>query len=108
MVGLSLDSEDKLRGLYEIQSQQSQLADNAITLAEFLPTMSLQDFPLRDRYALAITLVCSILQLGQTPWLLQSWSKQTVVFLRLKDDGERKVDVQHPYLTSKHEQSEIS
>lgn len=50
-------------------------------------------------YILSITLTASLLQLGHTPWLGQSWSKGNVIFLRAKHGSPHLVDVKHPYLT---------
>ncbi|KAI0127544.1 hypothetical protein BJ170DRAFT_683381 [Xylariales sp. AK1849] len=104
LVGFFLDSSDKLRGLYQVQSQPRRLVANCSTLGEYLPVLK-RDFPLADFYSLAITLVCSVLQLGETPWLDQPWSKQNIIFLRQRDTSEELVDITHPYLTSEHDVS---
>ncbi|KIW35146.1 uncharacterized protein PV07_01861 [Cladophialophora immunda] len=37
---------------------------------------------LRDRMLLALTLAISLLQLHETPWLYESWSKETIQFMK--------------------------
>ena len=59
--------------------------------------MKREDFSQLDLYMLAITLVCSILQLSETPWLQQPWSKQNIQFLRLKENCDDSINIQHPY-----------
>lgn len=101
LVGFCLDSSETLRGLYEVRSLPRSLVENCSTLGEHISVLK-RDFPLADSYCLAITLVSSILQLAKTPWLDQPWSKQSIMFLRLRNVDENFVDIKHPYLTSEH------
>ncbi len=95
LVGFHLDSSDILRGLYQVQRSSQRPITKHTTMRELLPHLKKS---LRDRYSLAITMASSALQLGGTPWLEQPWCKSDVIFLRLKDQGEQFIDLNHPYL----------
>jgi hypothetical protein len=46
--------------------------------------------------------------LSHTPWLRDSWNKADIVFFRAKDGSpvsNVSVDIRHPYLTRKHQQT---
>jgi hypothetical protein len=101
LVGFCLDSSEKLRGLYMVRSEPHRLVAEYSTLGEYIPVLK-RKFPLADFYGLAITLVSSILQLAETPWLNQPWGKESIVFLRLRDVHENLIDIKYPYLTSEH------
>ncbi|KAK4186117.1 hypothetical protein QBC35DRAFT_413475 [Podospora australis] len=103
-LGFRLRPSQKLIGPFEILSTPSPiLSDKCTTLQDVLPVIRHEDFSLPDLYTLAITLVSSILQLSQTPWLQQSWSKQTIQFLRLRDGClNDAVDIKQPYLSQVH------
>ncbi|KAF6839587.1 hypothetical protein CPLU01_01724 [Colletotrichum plurivorum] len=102
-VGFSLDSCGVLRGVTGSSRQAYSLADKHITLDEYLPVIKRKECALADFYCLAITLVSSVLQLGETPWLQRPWSRQSIAFIRLRDDAGLSVDVQQPYLTHRYE-----
>ncbi|KAK3341838.1 hypothetical protein B0T25DRAFT_488810 [Lasiosphaeria hispida] len=99
LVGLRLCSSGTLRGLYEVKSPPCKLSAECVALCDFLLATKREDFSLSDLYMLAITLVSSILQLSETPWLQQPWSKQNIQFLRLRGNCDDSVDIRHPYLT---------
>ncbi|RYP22194.1 hypothetical protein DL765_001842 [Monosporascus sp. GIB2] len=105
LVGFYLDSSDILRGLYQVQSSSRRLMTKHMTMGQLLPHLKQS---LRDRYSLAITMASSVLQLGETPWLGQPWCKSDVIFLRLNDQGEQLVDMNHPYLTFVHHAEDIA
>lgn len=50
---------------------------------------------------LAITLASSLLQLYNTPWLSESWSKKDIVFLSEDVTSKRPVNIQKPYVTAR-------
>jgi len=105
LVGFRVCSSKLLRGPYEVQSPACRLSPNCVPLCDFLPAIKREELNLRDLYTLAITLVSSTLQLYQTPWLYQPWSKESIQFLRLRDPYDDLVDIRHPYLTQEHEKS---
>ncbi|KAK4204394.1 hypothetical protein QBC40DRAFT_97816 [Triangularia verruculosa] len=86
----------KLLGPFRVNTPAPRLSEKCITLQDFLPAIKHEDFPLPDLYLLAVTLVSSILQLSSTPWLRRGWSKQTIQFIRLRDNDA--VDIKQPYL----------
>ncbi|RYP46715.1 hypothetical protein DL768_007123 [Monosporascus sp. mg162] len=100
-VGFKLDSSDELRGLCKVQSSPYHLITNGVSLGDYLPSLK-RDLSYPDFYNLAITLVCSVLQLSETPWLCQPWSRQDILFLRPGSAGNGPVDVRHPYLTRRY------
>ncbi|KAK2049548.1 hypothetical protein LZ31DRAFT_316865 [Colletotrichum somersetense] len=100
-VGFNLDSSDELRGLCKVQSPPCDLVTNGVSLGEYLPRLK-QNLSFVEIYSLAITLVCSVLQLSETPWLRQPWSREDVMFLRPGSAGNGSIDVRHPYLTRKY------
>ncbi|KAF4880728.1 hypothetical protein CGCSCA1_v000448 [Colletotrichum siamense] len=97
-VGLEIDQSGIFRGLYEVETRQYHLAANFVTMEQFLPVIHRRDHSMPDLYYLALTLVSSVLQLGETPWLIHSWSGQRIAFLRLEDGSQSSVDIKHPYL----------
>lgn len=105
LLGFRVDSSDTLRGLCETETPPPRLVSNrsdTVSLSHLVP--GIKNLPLKDFYILAITLASSILQLGDTPWLQRrQWNKHAILFLRLKDGDNEKVDVQHPYLLSEYE-----
>ncbi|KAK0707941.1 hypothetical protein B0H67DRAFT_588952 [Lasiosphaeris hirsuta] len=98
LVGFRLCPSGILRGPYEVESPPCKLSAECVALCDFLSVTKREDFSLLDLYMLAITLVSSILQLSETPWLQQLWSKQNIQFLRLRDNRDDSVDIRHPYL----------
>lgn len=53
-------------------------------------------------YSLSVTLSSSLLQLSHTPWLIHSWTKSNILFLRAKKASVSRIDFKHPYLTTEH------
>lgn len=101
-IGFAIDSSDILRGLYQVETQKCALAQSHTTLDEFLPSIKRHDYVLADYYCLAVTLASSVLQLSETPWLHQPWSRRSIAFLRLKGGNASSVDIRHPYLTCQY------
>jgi hypothetical protein len=104
-MGLYLDSQDRLRGIFDTACKVA-YADNYITLKELILQRP-GHLTLQERYSLSITLVSSLLQLTQTPWMQNSQLATDIVFLRASSrPGSRtNVDVGHPYLTSTQQPS---
>ncbi|KAK2053278.1 hypothetical protein LY76DRAFT_629598 [Colletotrichum caudatum] len=100
-VGFNLDSSDELRGLCKVQNPLCDLVTDGVSLGEYLPRLK-QNLSFLEIYSLAITLVCSVLQLSETPWLRQPWSREDIMFLRPGSAGNGSIDVRHPYLTRKY------
>ncbi|KDN62991.1 hypothetical protein CSUB01_10457 [Colletotrichum sublineola] len=100
-LGFNVDSSDELRGLCKVQSSPCVLAANGISLGDCLPSLK-QNLSFLEIYTLAITLACSVLQLSETPWLRQPWSRRDIMFLRLGSADNGSVDIQHPYLTRRY------
>lgn len=98
-VGFRIDGCGKLRGLYEIETQPHSLISNYVTMDNFLPVIRKREYSMPDFYCLVITLVSSVLQLGETPWLNMPWNRQNIVFLRLEAGNHSAVDIKYPYLT---------
>lgn len=99
-IGFYLDATDQLRGTYRV-NQQPDYAQQAVSLADLL-NASAERLSLEDQYYLGITLTSSLLQLSHTSWLSQSWSKNDIIFLRVKNQSNLRVDVKHPYLSYEH------
>lgn len=81
--------------------------DEGLTLQEILTHKS-GTLNLQERYDLSITLTSSMLQLSHTPWLQEPWTKTDIVFLRAKNQSaiyRVPVDIEHPYLTREHKQT---
>ncbi|KAF4827194.1 hypothetical protein CGCTS75_v008446 [Colletotrichum tropicale] len=105
-IGLKIDQAGILRGLFEVETRQYHLAANMVTMDDFLPVIHRRDHSMPDLYYLALTLVSSVLQLGETPWLIHSWSRQRIAFLRLEDGSQSSVDIKHPYYLASHYDSD--
>lgn len=54
---------------------------------------------------LAITLASSVLQLYNTPWLSENWSKKDIVFLSQDIASKRPVNIQKLYVTARFDPS---
>jgi hypothetical protein len=106
-MAFSLDSSDMLRGCFQVRRTTYQLpVANSVSLGDYLPKLRRDILPYQDFYALAITLVCSVLHLGGTPWLRQPWSRHDIRFpCRGGGIGNGSVDVQHPYLIRRYPSS---
>ncbi|GKT45905.1 uncharacterized protein ColSpa_06086 [Colletotrichum spaethianum] len=100
-VGFNLDSSDELRGPCEVQSPPCDLIANGVSLGDYLPSLK-QNISFPELYTLAITLVCSVLQLSEAPWLREPWSREDILFLRPGSADNGPVDVRHPYLTRRY------
>ncbi|KAF2640946.1 hypothetical protein P280DRAFT_543896 [Massarina eburnea CBS 473.64] len=59
----------------------------------------LQDgtFPLQTRLQLSVTLACSVLQLHETPWLNDDWTKDDILFIKRSDN----IVYSHPFVTQR-------
>ncbi|KAF2866629.1 hypothetical protein BDV95DRAFT_631755 [Massariosphaeria phaeospora] len=106
-IGFSLDSRSKLRGVYPITPTiESKVAScELVTLEELLdspPEVNGKPAKLskKERYALALTLASSALQLNGTPWFPDRWGAKDILFHRTLS-GHRLIDIDHPYVTSK-------
>jgi hypothetical protein len=102
-LGFCLDNTGQLRGTYDPQ-RQTVHAHNTMNLEDLLKNQ-VASFVLAEKYALSVTLISSLLQLSQTPWLSASWNKSDIVFLRANSEltsSKTPVDVKHPYLTREH------
>ncbi|KAK1511975.1 hypothetical protein CTAM01_00905 [Colletotrichum tamarilloi] len=97
--GFAIDSANVMRRMYDVKSQECHLIDNHMTLSQYLPTMKRKEYVLADFYCLAITLVSSLLQLGETTWLHQAWNGENIAFIRSHQEDNLTIDIKHPYLT---------
>jgi hypothetical protein len=103
-LGLCLDLQGQLRGVYPVDGQSPAFSGRAITLEELLTGLPLGNGPTRkltdeDRYILAVALASSFLQLNRTPWLRDQWSKKDSAFLRTEDGSRGTVNVAEPFVT---------
>ncbi|CAI0644042.1 unnamed protein product [Colletotrichum noveboracense] len=98
-VGFRLDGSGKLRGLYEIETQPHSLVNDYVTMDKFLSVIQQREHSMPDFYCLVVTLVSSVLQLGETPWLNMPWNRRSIIFLRSERGVHSEVDIKHPYLT---------
>ncbi len=101
-VGFNLDSSDVLRGPFPVQSSPCHLIVNGISMGDYLPRFKRGLLPIPDVYNLAITLISSVLQLSETPWLLQPWSHRDILFLRSANGDDGPINIQQPYLIRAH------
>lgn len=105
-LGFSLDSSGKLRGVYPVQreNKSTTMIGKPIRLEELLTNPPLVNglygLTLKEKYVLAITLASSLLQLYNTPWLSESWSKKDIVFLSEDATSKRPVNIQKPFVTA--------
>ncbi|TDZ25874.1 hypothetical protein Cob_v000282 [Colletotrichum orbiculare MAFF 240422] len=107
-VRLSLDTAGVLRGLHAVETQPCVLADDSVTLDKFLPVIKQRDFNMGDFYCLVVTLVSSLMQLGETPWLTKPWNRQNIVFMRLDSSPQPSMDITHPYLVCQYSTASVS
>ncbi|RDW59872.1 hypothetical protein BP6252_12959 [Coleophoma cylindrospora] len=105
-LGFCLESNGLLRGAYPAQPQGLAHIEDAVSLEELL-FKGHASLSKEDAYSLSITLSSSLIQLGHTPWLRQSWGKSDIIFLRGKDGTALSVDVKHPYITREHKPNSI-
>ncbi|OQV08180.1 hypothetical protein CLAIMM_12493 [Cladophialophora immunda] len=96
-VGFSLDDMGCLKS-YSLK-MGAEHVPNSLTLEELLPHFG-RRLPTEQVYGLAITLVASILQLSQTPWLESKWSKKCILFSRANNNLPWAVDLKYPYLAN--------
>ena len=96
-VGFHLDGNGYLRGTYH-GTHFAPSTSGGTKLDELLGSNHGVLAP-QERYELAITLTCSLLQLSATPWLDQAWSKTDIIFFKSKGDS---INLDHPYLTREH------
>lgn len=101
-IGFCVDSTGQLRGAYAADQRNIRYVECGVKLADLI-TNQTSNLSFREQCSLSITLASSLLQLSHTPWLLGSWNKDDILFLRTKNDAtSNEVDVQHPYLTREH------
>jgi hypothetical protein len=105
-LGLSFNSKSNLlRGVYPVDSRpEKQVPKEVVTLDDLFnhpPLVNGRPAKLskKERYALAVTLASSTLQLASTPWFPDQWSARDICFHRTSTTP-RLVDVNHPYVTS--------
>lgn len=106
LLGFRLHPSLTLKGPYEVETPACALTSTHVTLGDYFKhpkDTRIPAFSVRDRYTLAINLAASLLQLSDTPWLGQTWSKQSIQFLRLRSDSGTLLDIQHPYLEYSHQ-----
>ena len=102
---MCVDSDGHLRGTYKAQRSVAYV-EESVSLEDILKK-KLCTFTQKERYNLSIALTSSLLQLSHTPWLQESWNKNSIVFLRAKGSSSSSVtavDVMHPYLTREHKE----
>ncbi|KAK6501617.1 hypothetical protein TWF481_009452 [Arthrobotrys musiformis] len=102
-IGFCLDSDGQLRGSYNAQRDIA-YSEGETTLCDILAKHPRALGP-QERYNLSITLTSSMLQLSNTPWLREGWSKADISFLSAKDGcsmSRPKFDIMRPYLTREH------
>jgi hypothetical protein len=97
-VGFYLDGDQKLRLYLENSSQAHQYVTKEVTLEQTLPQLP-RNLANGDLYVLAITLVASLFQLVESPWLDKSWNKKGIFFVTPKNTGKPDmVDIKYPIL----------
>ncbi|KIX93707.1 uncharacterized protein Z520_10613 [Fonsecaea multimorphosa CBS 102226] len=96
-VGFSLDDMGCLKS-YSSKATVEHV-QQSLSLEDLLPRFK-DKLPYESVYGLAITLVASILQLSQTPWLESKWSKKCILFSRASDNLPLSVDLKYPYLAN--------
>jgi hypothetical protein len=85
--------------------QTYQYINKELTLEQMLPRLSTKLYN-GDLYALAITLVASVFQLIETPWLDKTWNEKGIVFIRAQTDGmANSADIRYPILMEEFLQS---
>lgn len=105
-IGFCVDEIGCLRGAYPAQNRGVAYVENGIGLDEILANRSCS-LSKEEVYSLSITLTSSLLQLGPTPWLQQTWHKADIIFLRANDGSAVAVDVKHPYLAREHKSDHV-
>ncbi|KAL9639745.1 MAG: hypothetical protein Q9204_000969 [Flavoplaca sp. TL-2023a] len=53
----------------------------------------------RQRLSIAVTLAHTVLQLYDSPWLSESWSKNDILFFIPGHDGHKQPNIQRPYIS---------
>ena len=95
-LGFCFDENHKLCA-YLKKSGLENYFPQEITLEKLLPKLP-QRLSNGDVYNLAITLTASVFQLIDTPWLSQTWTKSTIMFLKPKPGTMSEVDITRPIL----------
>jgi hypothetical protein len=95
-VGFCVDDAGSLRA-YSSTTPTIQYVNQYTTLESLLPNLQAK-LPLEELYCLAITLVASVFQLSNTPWLDREWTKKDIAFLRASSSLPLIVDIKYPYL----------
>ncbi|KAI9150656.1 hypothetical protein HJFPF1_10431 [Paramyrothecium foliicola] len=78
-------------------SQQESDSFHYKTLEEILAGQAKYGLTRKQRYRLSLTLASSLLQLLQTPWLSNSWSKTDIIFPN-EESNTRRVLLDQPHL----------
>jgi hypothetical protein len=103
-LGFSLDSKNKLRGAYSIDSSETHVPSaEVLTLEDLLdrpPMVGGRRAKLskKERYSLALTLASSVLYLNSTPWLNDQWAAKDIYFHRTTTSA-RPIDVDRPHVS---------
>ncbi|KAI9668924.1 MAG: hypothetical protein M1829_005236 [Trizodia sp. TS-e1964] len=105
MSGFYVDNGN-LRGAYSAHHRTVTYINDSISLDKILAGNS-RSLSMTEIYILSITLISSLLQLSETPWLEQSWHKSDILFLRATDGSSVKADIKHPYLAREHKPDPI-
>ncbi len=103
-----------LRGTYPAAQRPICPGNDLVTLEDILfsAPKPWQPFTNEDRYALAITLVASFLQLYKTPWVGDRWTERDIHFFQAPPEAatnnlgttgtfppDKRVDISHPFVT---------
>ncbi|OAP56785.1 hypothetical protein AYL99_08897 [Fonsecaea erecta] len=96
-VGFSLDNMGCLKSYSSKMTVEH--VQQSLSLEDILPQFG-RKLPPEQVYGLAVTLVASILQLSQTPWLESKWSKKCILFSRANNNLPGSVDLKYPCLAS--------
>ncbi|KAJ5521106.1 hypothetical protein N7463_001559 [Penicillium fimorum] len=92
-----LDDTGCLQSRPSLKEPEAEYFHQSLSLEALLPHFEFK-LPITEVYGLAITLIASILQLNQTPWLETKWSKRNIVFARANSNMPLTVDLRYPSL----------
>ncbi len=103
-----------MRGAYPAAQRPISPGNDLVTLEDILFSThkAWQPFTNEDRYALAITLVASFLQLYKTPWVGDRWTERDIHFFQTPPNAatnnistidtttpSKRIDINHPFVT---------
>jgi hypothetical protein len=80
-----------------LKENAAEYVQQSLSLEAILPHFGAK-LPITETYGLAITLIASVIQLSQTPWLQTKWSKKNIVFTRANSNMPLTVDLRYPSL----------